>query len=138
MVWKGGRIIITTKDKHLLNMLKVDYLHEVEKLDSNEALELFSQYVFGRNLPKKDFDEDLLNGVVYYCQGLPLALKVLGSLLCDNTRHEWESELHKLEKEPEVKISFDGLDASQKVVFIDIACFSEGGDRYFISKVLDG
>ena len=43
---KGNRIIITTRDKHSLNMLKVDYLHEVEKLDSNGALELFSQYVF--------------------------------------------------------------------------------------------
>ena len=141
---KGSRIIITTRDKHLLNMFKVDYLHEVKQLHSNEALELLSQYVFGRNLPKKDFDEDLLNRVVYYCQGLPLALKVLGSLLCDKTRREWESELHKLEKEPEVKIqnvlkiSFDGLDASQKVVFLDIACFFEGGDRDFISKVLDG
>ena len=69
-------------------------------------------------------------------------MKVLGSLLCDKTRREWESELHKLEKEPAVKIqnvlkiSFDGLDASQKVVFLDIAWFFEGEDRDFVSKVL--
>ena len=82
--------------------------------------------------------------MVYYCQGLPLALKVLGSLLCDKTRCEWESELHKLEKEPEekiqnvLKISLYGLEAKQKVVFLDIACFFEGEDRDFVSKVLDG
>ena len=140
---KGSRIIITTRNKHLLNTIEVDYVYEVKVLKPNEALELFSQYAFRRNLPKKDFDEDLLNRVVYYCQGLPLALKVLGSLLCDKTRREWENELHKLEKEPEekiqnvLKISWDGLDASQKEVFLDIACFFEGEDRDFVSKVLD-
>ena len=141
---KGSRIIITTRNKHLLNTIEVDYLYEVEVLKSNEALELFSQYAFRRNLPNKDFDENLLNRVVYYCQGLPLALKVLGYLLCDKTRSEWECELHKLEKEPEekiqnvLKISLDGLEAKQKVVFLDIACFFEGEDRDFVSKVLDG
>ena len=141
---KGSRIIITTRNKHLLNTIEVDYVYEVKVLKPNEALELFSQYAFRRNLPKMDFDEDLLNRVVYYCQGLPLALKVLGSLLCDKTRREWECELHKLEKEPEekiqnvLKISLDGLEAKQKVVFLDIACFFEGEDRDFVSKVLDG
>ena len=140
---KGSRIIITTRNKHLLNTIEVDYVYEAKVLEPNEALKLFSQYSFRRNLPRKDFVEDLLNRVVYYCQGLPLALKVLGSLLCDKTRHEWESELLKLEKEPEVKIqnvlkiSWDGLDASQKEVFLDIACFFEGENRDFVSKVLD-
>ena len=71
-------------------------------------------------------------------------MKVLGSLLCDKTISEWESELHKLEKEPEVKIqkvlkiSFDGLDDTQKEVFLDIACFFKGEDRDFVTKILDG
>ena len=140
---KGSRIIVTTRDKHLLTMLKVDYRYEVEELNSNEALKLFSQYAFRLNLFKEVF-ESLIHRVIHYCQGLPLALKVLGSLLCDKTISEWESELHKLEKEPEVKIqkvlkiSFDGLDDTQKEVFLDIACFFKGEDRDFVSKILDG
>ena len=52
--------------------------------------------------------------------------------------------MNKLEKEPEVKIqkvlkiSFDGLDDTQKEVFLDIACFFKGEDRDFVSKILDG
>ena len=68
-------------------MLKVDYLYEVKGLNSNEALKLFSQYAFRLNLFKEDF-ESLLCHVIHYCQGLPLALKVLGSLLCDKTISE--------------------------------------------------
>ena len=53
---KGSRIIITTRDKDLLTILKVDYLYEVEELNSNEALKLFSQYAFRSNLLKEDFE----------------------------------------------------------------------------------
>ena len=138
---EGSRVIITTRDKHLLT--KMDYQYDVEVLKTKEALELFSQHAFQPNIPRDD-SEDLLNRVLHYCQGLPLALKVLGSFLCDKTKCEWQSELHKLEKEPDtkiqnvLKISFDGLDAKQKVVFLDIACFFEDEDRDFVSKVLDG
>ena len=51
--------------------------------------------------------------------------------------------MNKLEKEPEVKIqkvlktSFDGLDDTQKEVFLDIACLFKGEDRDFVSKILD-
>ena len=52
--------------------------------------------------------------------------------------------MHKLEKEPEVKIqnvlkiSFDGLDHTQKKIFLNIACLFERENRDFVSKVLDG
>lgn len=140
---KGSRIIITTRDKHLLTTLEVDYLYEVEVLNSNEALKLFCQHAFRSNTPKEDF-KDILNHIIHYCRGLPLALKVLGSLLYKKTLPQWESELLKLEKEPEVKIqnvlkiSFDGLDTTQKNAFLDIACFFEGDDSGFASKILDG
>ena len=140
---KGSRIIITTRDKRCLTMLNVDYLYEVEELNSNEALKLFSRYAFRSNLPKDDF-ENLSHQAVQYCEGLPLALRVLGSFLYGKTIREWESELHKLEKEPEVeiqnvlKISFDGLDITQQMILLDIACFFQGEDKDFASKIWDG
>ena len=82
--------------------------------------------------------------MIHYCQCLPLALKVLGSLLCGKTIHQWQSELHKLEKEPEVKIqnvlkiSFNGLDTTQQATLLDIACFFQGEDKDFASKIWDG
>ncbi|XP_034674591.1 disease resistance protein RPV1-like [Vitis riparia] len=140
---EGSRIIITTRDKHFLTNLQVDYVYEVEGLNFKEALKLFSQYAFLPNLSKEGY-EKLLHHVTYYCQGLPLALKVLGSLLHGKTIREWESELHKLKKEPEVKIqnvlkrSFRGLDRTQKKIFLDIACFFKGEDKDLASKILDG
>ncbi|WKA00138.1 hypothetical protein VitviT2T_018526 [Vitis vinifera] len=74
---KGSRVIITTRNKHLLIEQKVDELYEVEGLNSKEACELFSLHAFKQNLPKSDFI-NLSWRMVDYCQGLPLALEVLG------------------------------------------------------------
>ena len=137
---KGSRVIITTRSKHLLQ--EMDDVYEVEELKFEQARELFSLYAFRQNLPKQDFIH-LSDRVVYYCHGLPLALKVLGSLLFNKTILQWESELCKLKREPEVKIqsvlkiSFDGLDDTQKKIFLDIACFFKGEDKDFVSKILD-
>ena len=43
---KRSRIIITTRDEHLLNRLKTDHLYEAQGLKPNEALKLFSHYAF--------------------------------------------------------------------------------------------
>ncbi|KAL6343097.1 hypothetical protein AAG906_018933 [Vitis piasezkii] len=98
---RGSRVIITTRNKHLLH--EMDDVYEVEELNFEQACELFSLFAFRQNLPKQDFIH-LSDRVVYYCHGLPLALKVLGSLLFNKTILQWESELCKLEREPEVKI----------------------------------
>ena len=136
----GSRILITTRNKHLLH---VDKYHEIEELNSEEALQLFSLYAFKPTCHQEDY-EDLPDRIVKYAKGLPLALRVLGSHLCERTPSEWESELHKLEREPiqeiqnVLKISYDGLDRTQGEIFLDIACFFKGQDKDFVSRILDG
>ncbi|XP_034701341.1 disease resistance protein RPV1-like isoform X2 [Vitis riparia] len=139
---EGSRVIITTRNKHVLDVQEVDYSYEVEGLDFEEACELFSLNAFKQNLPKSDY-RNLACRVVGYCQGLPLALKVLGSLLFNKTIPEWESELRKLDREPEagihnvLKRSYDGLGHTEKNIFLDVACFFKGENRYFVSRILD-
>ncbi|KAF5469514.1 hypothetical protein F2P56_013579, partial [Juglans regia] len=53
----GSKIIITTRDQHLLNISKVDSKYEVKRLDHNEALELFSWHAFEENKPFEDYVE---------------------------------------------------------------------------------
>ena len=136
----GSRILITTRNKHLLH---VDKYHEIEELNSEEALQLLSLYAFKQNFPQEDY-KDLPDHTVKYAKGLPLALQVLGSHLCKKTPSEWESELRKLEREPApeiqnvLKISYDGLDRTQREIFLDIACFFKGQDKEFVSRILDG
>ena len=139
----GSRIIITTRDKHLLDVHGVDKLYEVKGLEFEEAFQLFSWKAFKANLPGEGL-VNLPEQAVNYCAGLPLALEVLGSFLYGKTKLEWESELQKLQREPKLgihnvlKISLDGLDHSEKNLFLDIACFFKGKDINFVTRILDG
>ena len=139
----GSRIVITTRDKHILDAHGVDQLYEVRGLESEEAFQLFCSNAFKKNLPEEGY-WDRSNLLVNYCRGLPVSLKVLGSYLYGMTRPQWESVLDYLERElkREIQIvlrrSFDGLDRTEKELFLDVACFFEGEDTDFVERILGG
>ncbi|XP_034676085.1 disease resistance protein RPV1-like isoform X2 [Vitis riparia] len=137
----GSRIIITTRDKHLLDEYGVD-AYEAKVLQDKEAIELFSWHAFKVQNIREDYVE-MSNCMIKYAQGLPLALEVLGSSLYNKTKDEWKSAIKKLKDNPNrkindvLKISLDGLDDSLREVFLDIACFFEGKAKDFILRILD-
>ncbi|XP_023879326.1 disease resistance protein RPV1-like [Quercus suber] len=141
----GSRVIITTRDEHLLTTLgKVCTTknYEVKELDNHEALELFSQYAFQKVEPDEEYSE-LTNQALNYAKGLPLALEIIGSNLCGETKPVWESTLHKYEKYPNerinkiLEISYDGLEENEKNIFLDISCFFKGRSKDFVVNILD-
>ncbi|KAL2319294.1 hypothetical protein Fmac_028263 [Flemingia macrophylla] len=141
---QGSVVIITTRDLHLLRLLKVDYVYDMRKMDKNESIELFSWHAFREAKPVEDYNEVARN-VVAYCGGLPLALEVLGSYLMKRTKKEWTSVLSKLEIIPndqvqeKLRISFDGLhDEMEKDIFLDVCCFFIGKDRANVTDILNG
>ncbi|XP_039157774.1 disease resistance protein RUN1 [Eucalyptus grandis] len=137
----GSRIIITTRDKHVLTRQGIyrDHVYEVEALDDSQACELLSKHASQTHQIRKD----LVNGALNYANGLPLALEVLGSLVCGETDDVWESTLMKLSRSPNkninnvLKISYEGLDENEKEIFLHIACFFRGCTREYIKKVLE-
>ncbi|KAL6203923.1 hypothetical protein ACLB2K_021193 [Fragaria x ananassa] len=139
----GSRIIITTRDQHILELLKVDTVHLTRQMNEEEGLELFSQHAFGKHSPDEDYIE-LSRRVVMYCGGLPLALEVLGSFLFKKSAREWESTLNKLENVPDVRIqsklriSSDAIDESQKNIFLHISCYFIGMDKNYVMEILKG
>ncbi|XP_020411145.1 TMV resistance protein N [Prunus persica] len=140
----GSRIIITTRDKHLLEQIGVDGTYMAEEMDENEALELFGWHAFESGYPNQEY-LDLSKRVIRYCQGLPLALEVVGSFLIKRPTAEWESHLEKLERCPDgdiqkiLRISFDGLPNQEKrEIFLDISCFFIGMDKDYVTQILDG
>ncbi|XP_031271618.1 TMV resistance protein N-like isoform X1 [Pistacia vera] len=139
----GSRIIITTRDKHLLLTHGVDELYKVEELNDDDALKLFCLKAFKSCHPPKDYVE-ISKCIVKYAGGLPLALQVLGSLLFARTMDEWKGALERLNKDFEkevldvLQISFDGLKETEKKIFLDIACFFEGEHIDYVTKILDG
>uniref|UniRef100_A0A2C9U430 ADP-ribosyl cyclase/cyclic ADP-ribose hydrolase n=1 Tax=Manihot esculenta TaxID=3983 RepID=A0A2C9U430_MANES len=139
---QGSRIIITSRDKEVLNG-QVDEIYKVEGLKNSEALQLFSLKAFKQKYPPKDYIE-LSKRVVSYTKGLPLALHILGSHLCSRLPAEWRSALSKLNQFPNsniqkiLKISYDELDPVAKEIFLDIACFFKGNERNWVEDILNG
>ncbi|KAL6293830.1 hypothetical protein ACE6H2_001972 [Prunus campanulata] len=136
----GSRIIITTRDKQLLTAHHVNSIYEVKILDDDKALELFCWHAFKRSEPPLGDYVKLAERAIRYAQGLPLALKVLGSCLCGGSIDKWEFALDgfKSKKIQDVlKISYDTLDNIVKEVFLDIACFFKGKSRNYVIEVCE-
>ena len=140
----GSRIIITTRDMHLLRSCGVDHVYRIEKMGASESIELFSWHAFKQSSPIEDFATHSTN-VIAYSGGLPLALQVLGSYLSDCEITVWQKVLEKLKCIPhhqvqeKLKVSFDGLkDVTEKQIFLDIACFFIGMDQNDVIQILNG
>nr|XP_023920217.1 TMV resistance protein N-like [Quercus suber] len=138
----GSRIIITTRDEHLLVTRKVDGIYKIEGLNYDEALHLFNMKAFEKEHPPEDF-LGLSKAFVRYASGLPLAIEILGSLLFNRSIAEWGSELERLKEFPEQKIlsvlriSYDGLPNIEKEIFLNIACFFCDKDQDSVIEILD-
>ncbi|ERM96709.1 TMV resistance protein N [Amborella trichopoda] len=143
---QGSRIIITTRDEHVLNVHKRvenNHIYKLEGLADTQSLELFSWCAFQRNQPMQEYVQ-LSRDVVSTAGGLPLALEVLGYYLCDKTIEEWKDAITKLKRIPEdkvllkLKISFDDLSEETKQIFLDIACFFIGQDKDYTIYIWKG
>ncbi|KAL6201293.1 hypothetical protein ACLB2K_025007 [Fragaria x ananassa] len=53
----GSRIIITTRDEHVLRRLQVDNIYEARKMNEEEELELFRLHAFGNRCPNEEISE---------------------------------------------------------------------------------
>jgi hypothetical protein len=138
---EGSRIIITSRDRHLLNRY-VDDTYEVKVLNDVEALRLFSWKAFKKPHPEENYVE-LSKDIVSYAGGLPLALEVFGSFLYDREMDFWIGARNLLKEKPNakildvLKISFYGLEDMQKQLFLEIACFFFAKLRDSIRHILD-
>ncbi|KAM6581873.1 hypothetical protein CsatA_005647 [Cannabis sativa] len=141
-----SRLIITSRNQQVLrNIIGNDekMIYNLKGLNTEDALELFCLHAFKRKSPQES-EKELSLKFVNYAQGLPLALKVLGSHLFSKNKDLWESLLNKITKvdadekvTSTLKISFDGLSSKQQSIFLDIACFFRGKTKYLVRDILD-
>ncbi|CAH2078530.1 unnamed protein product [Thlaspi arvense] len=138
---KGSRIVITTRDKKLLQN-NTDATYLVPRLNDREAMELFCLSAFPKDTyPREEF-MDLSNHFVYYAKGHPIALKLLGSSLCQKNKTYWMEKWERLRVTPdkeiqkELKRSYEELDDEQKRMFLDIAYFFKSEKTDFVSSIL--
>ncbi|KEH29798.1 disease resistance protein RUN1 [Medicago truncatula] len=137
----GSRVIITTRNKHLLTNHEIEIIHEVKGMSTENALELLRWMAF-KNYKVPSSYEEIFNHAVVYASGLPLALEVVGSNLFGKSFAECDSTLDKYERIPHediqkiLKVSFDALDEEQQSVFLDIACFFKGCSLAEVEEIL--
>ncbi|KAJ9551509.1 hypothetical protein OSB04_015554 [Centaurea solstitialis] len=138
----GSKIIITTRDKQLLLAHTINSIHGINLLTKEEALFLLSKYAFRTESPILGYEE-LSEKVVHYAAGLPLTITVLGSSLCDTDKHVWIDTLKKLKKIPldevqkKLELSYMGLDADCKEIFLDVSCILKSLPKDEAIRVLE-
>ncbi|XP_052876992.1 TMV resistance protein N-like isoform X3 [Gossypium arboreum] len=140
----GSRIIVTTRDEHLLRSYRIDDVYKPTTLNPDDALRLFNLKAFDSDTMLKYSFIEISKRVVRYADGLPLALEVLGSFFRGRDTIQWRSAIERLEQDSNkeildtLRISFDGLEEREKNIFLDIACFFNGEEKDLVMKVLDG
>eukprot|EP00253_Pinus_taeda_P004393 PITA_04393 len=126
-------ILITSRDKDVLKRSRVEELciYKLTGLPRHHSQQLFRLYAFGQTNLVHGF-EDLVDQFLQVCDGLPLALKVLGALLFGRQESHWHAKLKEskdqMKVSPEIKnklkISYDALSEEEQKIFLDIAfCF---------------
>ncbi|KAL4655009.1 hypothetical protein ACB092_01G421000 [Castanea dentata] len=137
----GTRIIITTRDKYLLDSLvNVDLRYKVKELDHYRALELFSWHAFQRDTPKEDYLE-LSEQVMVHAEGHPLALTIMGASLCGRTKQEWQNAFEKYKSIPKLeiqeilKLSSEALDTNERKIFLQVACSLNGMKKVTVEDI---
>ncbi|KAJ0799959.1 putative TIR domain, P-loop containing nucleoside triphosphate hydrolase [Helianthus annuus] len=148
-----SKIIITTRHLTIhtwFGSISIGcHVNKIELLNVHESLELLSYHAFGSKVPMEGFEE-LAIQLAKYCEGNPLALKVLGSSLSEGqgTRIEtWRStmnSLNSLKGDINIKIqgvlqkSFDTLPCeSHRELFLHIACLFLGEHSYYVKRILE-
>ncbi|KAK4768902.1 hypothetical protein SAY86_027052 [Trapa natans] len=128
----GSRIIVTTRDRAVLEAFQIQHIHEVTGLKQEDALVLFCKYAFHQDSPAVELAH-LSREIVEATGGLPLAIEVIGSHLSSTREADvWDEALQLLKNEKRVhqrlRISYDSLSHNAKEIFLDISCLFSGMD----------
>ncbi|KAJ0499665.1 putative P-loop containing nucleoside triphosphate hydrolase [Helianthus annuus] len=122
----GSKIIMTTRKVQLLTKLGCVHLNHVQTLSHDDAVSLFAQHALGvDNFDSHPVLKQYGEGIVEKCDGLPLALTVLGRSLRTKNEEEWKELLNneiwrsgkKDEIVPALRLSYNDLSACLKQLF---------------------
>lgn len=139
----GSRIIITTRDKRVLDGHDVKHIYEVKPLRTTQAVHLLCKHAFKMNRPQEEFRELCLD-IVKQLGGHPLALRDIGASLYGREIAFWEDKLcilknNSLDKSisQKLKVSHDAMDDHEKIVFLYISCCFNGAYMDRAKMILD-
>ncbi|KAL0735637.1 hypothetical protein Bca4012_011847 [Brassica carinata] len=123
------------------NIGKINQIYEVQGLKEHEALQLFSQSAFGKQVPEDNHMEMSMK-VVDYANGNPLALQIFGQEL-KAKMSEMDDAFVNLKQYPPQKIQdglrsvYNSLGDNEKNIFLDIACFFREENVNYVVQMLE-
>ncbi|XP_044367738.1 putative disease resistance protein RGA3 isoform X2 [Triticum aestivum] len=94
----GSRVLITTRSETVARNMKAAHCHHIDKLGPEDAWSLLKNQILTteENGHEVDVLKEIGLQIVEKCDGLPLAIKVMGGLLCskEKSRFAWEDVLN--------------------------------------------
>ncbi|CAK8561099.1 unnamed protein product [Lathyrus sativus] len=92
---QGSKILVTTRSLKVASTTRSSRIHQLEQLKKEHCWKLFSKHAFLDDNPLIDSDfKEIAKEIIEKCQGLPLSLKTIGSLLYrKSSLLEWEGIL---------------------------------------------
>ncbi|XP_043699833.1 putative disease resistance protein RGA3 [Telopea speciosissima] len=89
----GSKVIVTTRSHEVAKMMTPNYIHPLGTLSEQECWSLFSRRAFSQGGPQETPNlVEIGRRIINKCGGVPLAVKVLGSLMHFKTEErEWLS-----------------------------------------------
>lgn len=127
-------ILITSHETQVLITAGIpeSSIYQLTGLNDSDSKELFCKYAFYKPYPQRGF-ENLVDGFVTACCGLPLSLKVFGALVRGEDKERWKEQLdgrlHQIlptDIVDRLKMRYAALNAQEQQMFEDIACLSIG------------
>lgn len=131
-------IIITSRDSGLFRSRPEAILYKMAPMHESHARKLFCMRAFHQCEPDQGF-ENLVDGFLRVCDGLPLLLKVCGALLCGKSDlNNWEFQLYRLSEVPnsdlehKLQISYDALEKDEKLMLLAYEGLTESAQDAFL------
>ncbi|XP_020217771.1 disease resistance protein RGA2 [Cajanus cajan] len=139
---KGAVVLVTTRLEQVARIMERRPAHRLIELSDDDSWSLFRHHAFGHNTHESEELVAIGKYIVRKCVGSPLAIKTLGSLLCDQSEvQQWqnvqESEIWDIQEESSLsseensilralKLSYVNLDLSSRRCFSFCAIFPKG------------
>ncbi|XP_023637384.1 probable WRKY transcription factor 19 isoform X1 [Capsella rubella] len=131
----GSRIIITSRNRRVFVLCKIDHVYEVKPLNTSNSLLLLNRGTHSVLLP--EVYSALSLELVRFSNGNPQVLNFLRN-------REWQRLSQQIQKTSPIYIpgiyerSCCGLDDYERSIFLDIACFFRRMDKDNVAMLLDG
>ncbi|XP_075645903.1 putative disease resistance protein RGA4 [Castanea sativa] len=130
---KGSRIVITTRDKSVVDITRADATHFLEGLSKDYSWSLFEKFAFENSQDTKNPTVVVYGReIVGKCQGVPLAIKSIGNVLYSKKPYEWSKIRDKVVTNvieqggntfPILRLSYDYLPSHLKGCFAFCSLF---------------